>query len=228
MARGTSGRFWSPPPLGDTDGNASTGPDPRPHPARTGVDPIPVRRGVWRPGRAVQRRGLAACARRRAHLHPGRRGCHRARIGGSPDVAHRRTRPRDGIRRGRGDVAAAPRARAWDEDHASGRRPHRSGVSNRRVVHRRTGLLPAPRLAADSGVTDSGGWGGVTLAKNVRSPDEVDAVLVQAEKAGAHIAGPGGETFWGGYSGVFVDPNGHPWEVTFNPGRPHRDDGSVD
>ena len=65
-------------------------------------------------------------------------------------------------------------------------------------------------------------------ASNVRSPDEVDAVLVQAEKAGAQIAGPGGETFWGGYSGVFVDPNGHPWEVTFNPGRPHRDDGSVD
>ena len=83
-------------------------------------------------------------------------------------------------------------------------------------------------LAADSGLTDSEGWGGVTLAHNVRSPSEVDAVLVQAEVAGAHIARPGGETFWGGYTGVFVDPDGHPWEVAFNPGWPLRDDGSVD
>lgn len=83
-------------------------------------------------------------------------------------------------------------------------------------------------LAADSGVTDSGGWGGVTLAHNVRSPAEVDEVLVQAEAAGAHIARPGGETFWGGYTGMFVDPDGHPWEVAFNPGWPLRDDGSVD
>jgi catechol 2,3-dioxygenase-like lactoylglutathione lyase family enzyme len=84
------------------------------------------------------------------------------------------------------------------------------------------------QLAADSGVTDSGGWGGVTLAHNVRSPAEVDAVLAQAKAAGADIARPGGETFWGGYSGIFVDPDGHPWEVAFNPGWPLREDGSVD
>ena len=75
---------------------------------------------------------------------------------------------------------------------------------------------------------DSGGWGGVTLAHNVGSPDEVDAVLAEAEVAGARIARRGGETFWGGYSGVFVDPDGHPWEVAHNPHWTIRDDGSVE
>ena len=73
------------------------------------------------------------------------------------------------------------------------------------------------QLAEDCGVEDSGGWGGVTLAHNVRSAKEVDAVIAEAEKAGARIARPGGKTFWGGYSGVFVDPDGHPWEVAHNP-----------
>src|SRR5438093_9175194 len=52
------------------------------------------------------------------------------------------------------------------------------------------------QLAEDSGVTDSGGWGGVTLAHNVGSPAEVDAVIAEAEAAGATIARPGAETFW--------------------------------
>jgi len=72
-------------------------------------------------------------------------------------------------------------------------------------------------LAADSTVTDSGGWGGVTLAHNVDSPATVDAVLATAEAAGATIGRPGAPTEWGGYSGVFVDPDGHPWEVAHNP-----------
>jgi catechol 2,3-dioxygenase-like lactoylglutathione lyase family enzyme len=78
-------------------------------------------------------------------------------------------------------------------------------------------LWDRARLAEDSVVTDGGGWGGVTLAHNVRSPAEVDAVLAQAEAAGAEIGRPGAETFWGGYSGVFLDPDGHPWEVAHNP-----------
>jgi catechol 2,3-dioxygenase-like lactoylglutathione lyase family enzyme len=82
-------------------------------------------------------------------------------------------------------------------------------------------------LAEDSGVEDSGGWGGVALAHNVRSPGEVDAVLKQAESAGARIPRWGAETFWGGYSGVFVDPDGHPWEVAHNPGWTLTEDGSV-
>ena len=84
------------------------------------------------------------------------------------------------------------------------------------------------QLAEDSAVEDGGGWGGVTLAHNVRSPAEVDAVLAQAEAAGARIGRPGGETFWGGYSGVFVDPDGHPWEVAHNPRWTIKDDGSVE
>jgi predicted lactoylglutathione lyase len=82
-------------------------------------------------------------------------------------------------------------------------------------------------LAEDSGVRDGGGWGGVTLAYNVRSPQEVDAVIAEAEAAGATIPRRGASTFWGGYSGVFVDPDGHPWEVAHNPGWTLREDGSV-
>lgn len=82
-------------------------------------------------------------------------------------------------------------------------------------------------LAEDSRVQDGGGWGGVALAHNVGSPDEVDAVLAQAEKAGARIARPGAPTFWGGYGGVFVDPDGHPWEVAHNPGWRLDADGTV-
>ena len=83
-------------------------------------------------------------------------------------------------------------------------------------------------LAADSGVRDSGGWGGVTIAHNVASPAEVDATITTAEAAGATIPRHGAETFWGGYSGVFVDPDGHPWEVAHNPHWTLRPDGSVE
>lgn len=64
----------------------------------------------------------------------------------------------------------------------------------------------------------AGGWGGVALALNARSPTEVDRVLSEAEEAGATIGRPGAPTFWGGYSGTFVDPDGHPWEIAQNPG----------
>jgi uncharacterized protein len=83
------------------------------------------------------------------------------------------------------------------------------------------------QLAEDSGVEDSGGWGGITLAHNVRSPEEVDAVIEEARKAGARIAREPAETFWGGYSAVFVDPDGHPWEVAHNPHWTIAADGSV-
>ena len=89
------------------------------------------------------------------------------------------------------------------------------------------GLWSRSKLAEDSTVVDSGGWGGVTLAYNTRSRDEVDAVLAEAEAAGARIGRPAAETFWGGYSGVFVDPEGHPWEVAHNPGWAIDADGSV-
>ena len=89
------------------------------------------------------------------------------------------------------------------------------------------GLWSREALAEDSGVEDSGGWGGVTLAHNVGSPTEVDAVIEEARAAGARIAREPGETFWGGYTGVFVDPDGHPWEVAHNPHWTLTADGSV-
>jgi len=88
-------------------------------------------------------------------------------------------------------------------------------------------LWDRAQLADDSGVSEGEGFGGVTLAHNVRSPAEVDAVLTEAESAGGRITRPGGETFWGGYSGVFLDPDGHPWEVAHNPGWTLHEDGSV-
>jgi predicted lactoylglutathione lyase len=83
------------------------------------------------------------------------------------------------------------------------------------------------QLAEDTGVEDSGDWGGVTLAYNARSPEDVDAVLAEAEAAGAKIPRAGAETFWGGYSGVFVDPDGHAWEVAHNPHWTLSEDGAV-
>jgi predicted lactoylglutathione lyase len=83
------------------------------------------------------------------------------------------------------------------------------------------------QLAEDSCVEDNGGWGGITLAQNVRSPDEVDSVLVEAAAAGGTVPRAGAETFWGGYSGLFIDPDGHPWEVAHNPHWTVAEDGSV-
>ena len=88
-------------------------------------------------------------------------------------------------------------------------------------------LWSRDKLAADSAVTDGGGWGGVTLAHNVRSEAEVDRVLEQARAAGAAIPRAPAPTPWGGYTGIFVDPDGHPWEVAYNPGFQLRDDGSL-
>jgi predicted lactoylglutathione lyase len=88
-------------------------------------------------------------------------------------------------------------------------------------------LWSREELAADSGVTDTGGWGGVTLAHNVRSAQEVDAVIDEAEAAGATVPRRGAETFWGGYSGMFVDLDGHPWEVAHNPFWTLGEDGSI-
>lgn len=79
------------------------------------------------------------------------------------------------------------------------------------------GLWDRARLADDSGVADNGGWGGITLAHNVRSPEAVDQVMAEAQAAGASTVRTPAKTFWGGYSGVFADPDGHPWEVAHNP-----------
>jgi catechol 2,3-dioxygenase-like lactoylglutathione lyase family enzyme len=79
-------------------------------------------------------------------------------------------------------------------------------------------LWPVDKLAKDAGLAPrAGGFGGITLAINMPSPAEVDAVIAQAERAGARVLKPAAETFWGGYSGYFSDLDGHPWEVAHNP-----------
>jgi hypothetical protein len=88
-------------------------------------------------------------------------------------------------------------------------------------------LWSRSKLAADSVVTDGGGWGGVTLAHNVASPEAVDVVLAEAAAAGATIGRAGAATAWGGYSGLFLDPDGHPWEVAHNPYWVLAEDGSI-
>jgi len=88
-------------------------------------------------------------------------------------------------------------------------------------------LWDRARLAKDSCVTDSPGWGGVTLALNFGSPQEVDAVIEETRAAGATIGREPAETFWGGYSGVFVDPDGHPWEIAHNPHWTITEDGGI-
>ena len=89
-------------------------------------------------------------------------------------------------------------------------------------------LWPRTSIAHDTGlpnrppsVTD------FTIAHNVNSKEEVDAVMDQARRAGATIVKAAGETFYGGYAGYFQDPDGHLWEVAWNPGFPLHEDGSL-
>jgi hypothetical protein len=89
------------------------------------------------------------------------------------------------------------------------------------------GLWDRTKLAEDSRVEDGPGWGGVTLALNVGSRAEVDAVTEEARAAGAVIGREPDETFWGGYSSVFRDPEGHPWEIAHNPHWTLTPDGGV-
>ncbi len=84
-------------------------------------------------------------------------------------------------------------------------------------------------LAADSGVEDGGsdGFGGVALAHNVRSRDEVDQIVEAARSAGAAVTREPAETFYGGYAGCFTDLDGHVWEIAHNPGFPLDEDGNL-
>lgn len=90
------------------------------------------------------------------------------------------------------------------------------------------GLYGRGPLAEDATVDDSPpGFSGVALAYNARSEADVDAVLAEAVSAGAKLIKPAGKVFWGGYSGYFADPDGHLWEVAFNPYFKLSDDGRI-
>ena len=91
------------------------------------------------------------------------------------------------------------------------------------------GLYGGQALADDIGIeySDRLGFNNITLAFNTRSREEVEAVLQEAEAAGGEIIKPAEEAFWGGYSGYFSDPDGHHWEVAWNPFFPLAEDGAI-
>ena len=83
-------------------------------------------------------------------------------------------------------------------------------------------LYPRDLLAADVGVSPKGsGFAGITLAHNVRTREQVDALLADIAAGGGRIIKPGTVAEWGGYSGYFADPDGFLWEVAWNPHFPH-------
>ena len=90
-------------------------------------------------------------------------------------------------------------------------------------------LWSRAKVAADAGVPDDGasGFGGMTLAHNVRSREEVDRIVDAAADAGAEIATSPRDTSYGGYAGFFRDPDGHVWEIAWNPGFALEPDGSL-
>jgi catechol 2,3-dioxygenase-like lactoylglutathione lyase family enzyme len=116
-------------------------------------------------------------------------------------------------------VADLMRARAFYEQGLGWRR----GNDHDEVAFYQAGgmivaLFSRDALAGDANVAaGSGGFGGIALAYNTRSRAEVDAVLAEAQAAGATILKPAHDAFWGGYSGYFADPDGHVWEVAWNP-----------
>jgi catechol 2,3-dioxygenase-like lactoylglutathione lyase family enzyme len=124
-------------------------------------------------------------------------------------------------------VADLERARRFYEALGWRETPRAEGVVFFQALGMVVALWDRAALAEDSGVEDTGGWGGITLAYNVAARGEVDEVIEEARAAGARIAREPAETFWGGYSGVFLDPDGHPWEVAHNPYWTVADDGSV-
>ena len=89
-------------------------------------------------------------------------------------------------------------------------------------------LYPFAELARDAGLqAEKAGSTAVALAYNARSRVDTDAVLAEAGAAGASMVKPGADTFWGGYAGYFRDPDGHLWEVAWNPGFELAEDGSI-
>ena len=116
-------------------------------------------------------------------------------------------------------VADLGRSRRFYEDGLGWRR---ANASDEVVFYQAGGMVlalyPRGALADDAHLpAEGGGFGGITLAYNARDRREVDAVLAEAAAAGATLLKPAQDVFWGGYSGYFADPDGHPWEVAWNP-----------
>ena len=124
-------------------------------------------------------------------------------------------------------VADVPRARAFYQ--TLGWRP--SSVGGDEVAFFQLGPLALALYGSRSAAADMGlapaPPGAVTLAQNQRSRAEVDRVLAEAQAAGARLLKPAADTSWGGYVGYFADPDGHPWEIAWNPGFPLAEDGAL-
>lgn len=127
-------------------------------------------------------------------------------------------------------VTDLERARRFYEEGLGWRRAnHHAEVAFYQIGGAVMALYSRSALAGDAGVPDEGtGFGGIALAYNARTRDEVDAVLLAAEAAGATHLKPARDVFWGGYSGYFADPDGHVWEVAWNPEWPLAEDGSIE
>jgi len=100
--------------------------------------------------------------------------------------------------------------------------PHNYAEGEDHVMFRLEGswlsLYPRDKLAEDATIADDGhGFSGMTLAHNVASPAEVDAVFAHAVSVGARAVKTPQNVFWGGYSSYFADPDGYLWEVAYNP-----------
>lgn len=127
-------------------------------------------------------------------------------------------------------VADLPRAIRFYQDGLSW---PRSSYGGDEIALFRTGgtvlaLYPRSALAADANLpAGEGGFGGITLAHNVASKEQVDAVLAEAVAAGGTLLKPGQDADWGGYSGYFADPDGYPWEVAWDPDLGFAPDGAI-
>jgi len=126
-------------------------------------------------------------------------------------------------------VADLERSRRFYEDGLGWRR----GNQHEEVAFYQLGgmvlaLWGRDALAQDARLPGAGsGFGGIALAYNTRSREEVDTVLGEAEAAGARIPKPAADTVWGGYAGYFADPDGHLWEIAWNPDWTLAEDGSI-
>jgi catechol 2,3-dioxygenase-like lactoylglutathione lyase family enzyme len=126
-------------------------------------------------------------------------------------------------------VADLARARRFYEEGLGWRRGNRHDeVAFYQLGGMVLALWGRDALAEDAGLSGAGsGFSGIALAYNARDRAEVDAVLKEAETAGGTLVKPAQATFWGGYAGYFADPDGHLWEVAWNPDWQLADDGSI-
>lgn len=95
------------------------------------------------------------------------------------------------------------------------------------LISQTLGLYPLVALAEDVGLPPEAlGTGAITLSHNTRSKEEVAQLLAAAEEAGAEVLKPAQDVFWGGHHGYFRSPDGHVWEIAFNPFSPLAEDGA--